>query len=193
MQIIENVLPEQFFKSLKDQIFDNEFSWYFGKTSNDISGESIYGCSFSHLAYKDGVSNSCVSYDCRTALIVALSKLDINLTYLSRIRLGLLYPTPVKNYVNVPHIDNTEPHYVGIFYLNDTDADTLIYNEKYNNRSGMSPEEYYNKVLDRKVSVFEKIKCKENSFVMFEGNHYHSSVCPSDVSRRIVINYNFNI
>lgn len=191
MQIIENALPYQFFKSLKDQIFDNEFSWYFGKTSNELSGNSIHGYSFSHLAYKDGVSNSTISYDCRTALILSLSRLNITIKNILRIRLGLLYPTPIKNFVNVPHIDNTEPHQVGILYLNDTDADTIIYNERYNNYSNMSYEDYYNKILKTNLTICQQVKCKENTFVTFEGNHYHSSVCPSDVSRRVVINYNF--
>lgn len=193
MIIIDNALPEQFFESLKDQIFEPEFSWYFGKTSNELSSESVLGYSFSHLAYKDGVSNSNVSYDCRTALILCLAQKGFTIDNLSRIRIGLLTPSSELNHVNVPHVDSAFSHYVGILYLNDSDGTTKIYDQTYNYQSEVSEPEYYDKILKRNVTIKQEIEPKRNRFVLFDGKHYHSSTCPSNVERRVVINYNFTV
>jgi len=51
----------------------------------------------------------------------------------------------------------------------------------------------YDKILKREVSIKQKVECKENRFVMFDGYNYHSSTCPTNVNRRIVINFDFEI
>ena len=97
-------------------------------------------------------------------------------------------------YTNTPHVDNEYlEHYVGLLYLNDSDGDTIIYNEQYNPDSGLTESEYYDTILDRKVTVKDTIECKENKFVCFDGYTYHSSTCPTNVNRRITVNFNFTV
>jgi hypothetical protein len=193
MLVIDNTLSTQVFKSLKEQIFDGSFPWYFTHTSNFISTQTLSDFSFSHTPFMEDKILSNVGFECRSALLTISDKLNFKIKKIIRIRIGLLEPKPEGKYVNDPHVDNIEQHFAGLLYLNDSDGETVIYNEKYDIQYNMNPVDHYNNVLKRKVSIKQKVECKENRFVMFDGFHYHSSTCPTNVNRRIVINFNFEI
>ena len=191
MIVLDNALPPQLFNYIKTQIFDYKFPWYYCDTSNQISTESIYGNSFSHLILEHNKVNSLIAADCRAALYTLTDKMGLTVDYITRIRVGLLEPKPEGLYVNVPHIDEEFEHFVGLLYLNDSDGETILYNEKYDRQSGLTESEYYDIILDKKVTVKEKSECKENRFICFDGFTYHSSTCPTNVNRRIAVNFNF--
>jgi hypothetical protein len=192
MNVFDNALSPQLFNYIKSQIFDYKFPWYYCDTSNKISAESIYGNSFSHLVLDNNKVNSLIAADCKAALYTLADKIGLEIDYISRIRAGLLQPKPNGLYTNTPHVDNEYlEHYVGLLYLNDSDGETFLYNERYDPQSGLTESEYYDIILRRKVTVKEVIECKENRFVCFDGYTYHSSTCPMNVNRRITVNFNF--
>lgn len=191
MKIIDNALSPQLFDFIKKQIFDYNFPWYYCDTSNDISKESIYGNSFSHLVLTDDKINSSVGHECRAALFTLADRMGVEIRSISRIRVGLLEPKPQLHYRNIPHIDSEIEHYVGLLYLNDSDGDTILYKEKYDPSEGLTESEYYDIILDRKVTEDVTITPKANKFIAFNGYYYHSSTCPSSVNRRVTLNFNF--
>jgi len=193
MMIIDNALSPQVFKSLKEQIFHGNFPWYFAYTSSFISAETLSGFSFNHVPLMEDKILSNVGFECRSALLTISDKLNFKIKKIIRIRIGLLERKPEGKYVNIPHVDMIEQHFAGLLYLNDSDGETIIYNEKYDTQYNMNPVDHYNNVLERKVSIKQKVECKENRFMMFDGFHYHSSTCPTNVNRRIAINFNFEI
>ncbi len=194
MNVLDNALSPQLFNYIKSQIFDSNFPWYYHHTSNKLSEESMYGNSFSHLILDNNKVNSLIAADCRAALYTLADKIGLKIDSVSRIRAGLLEPKPTGLYTNTPHVDNEYlEHHVGLLYLNDSDGDTLIYNEQYNPKSGLTESDYYDIVLHRKVTVNQNIECKENRFVCFDGYTYHSSTCPMNVNRRITVNFNFTV
>ena len=79
---------------------------------------------------------------------------------------------------------------VGLLYLNDSDGETIVYNEKYDLQSNVGMADY---ILNKELTVMEKIECKSNRFVLFDELHYHSSTCPTNVDRRIALNFNFTV
>jgi hypothetical protein len=68
-----------------------------------------------------------------------------------------------------------------LYYVNDSDGDTIIFNEKYN---GNSLKNY---------SINKKISPQKGRCVMFRTNTFHSSGIPIKNLGRIIINYNINI
>jgi hypothetical protein len=79
-----------------------------------------------------------------------------------------------------PHIDNDQKHFVVIYYVNDSDGDTVIYNEKY---SG--------KVYDQsELTIFKTISPKAGSIIIFDGRMYHTNYAPQKNNFRCVINMN---
>ena len=80
-----------------------------------------------------------------------------------------------------PHIDNLFPHISSILYINDSDGNTIIYNQKYND---------YDK-FNQQLTVQKEIEPRANRLLIFDGMYIHTGCTPSKHNRRILINSNF--
>ena len=76
--------------------------------------------------------------------------------------------------VDTPHIDIKEDHFVMLYYVCDSDGDTIIYNEQ------VKSETY---TLQRRVTP------KQGRVVLFDGSYYHTAEQPLN-NIRCVVNYN---
>tara|TARA_B110000503_G_scaffold61049_1_gene96944 strand:- start:696 stop:1322 length:627 start_codon:yes stop_codon:yes gene_type:complete len=106
-----------------------------------------------------------------------------NLTKL-KINLQTSLPNNSPNTFNIPHIDNSSftPYtYTLIYYANDSDGDTIIFNEKFEN----SPIKNF--------SIYKKITPKKGRVIIFPTNTVHCGSHPTKSISRIVININFEI
>lgn len=97
-----------------------------------------------------------------------------------------------NNKVCPPHIDRLDPHLTAIFYINDCDGSTIIYNEKCIGDEFSSPEKIIETIQNKKMTVKKEIRSQKNKLVIFDGLQYHSSR-PSISESRFVINVNFII
>ena len=86
-----------------------------------------------------------------------------------------------KDNYNLPHVDYYFPHTTIIYYLNDSDGDTRMFQEFYSD-SGIERSDFI---------VKELVKPKANRLLIFDGLQYHTASNPFDFSRRVVININF--
>ena len=82
-----------------------------------------------------------------------------------------------------PHCDMNKGGFTAIYYVNDSDGDTLIFNEKT-----MDP--FLN---GEELSIKKRIKNKKGRFVMFNQDYLHTGMFPIKSDYRIVINFNFKI
>ena len=90
---------------------------------------------------------------------------------LLRIRAGMF----IRNQTDKPHeshVDYDNFHYTMLYYVNDSDGPTNIFDYKGEN-------------------VIQEIEPKKGRAVLMTGDTYHSSSCPRNHINRIVINYNF--
>jgi hypothetical protein len=193
MKILHDAVPYSLFHRLKTFIEDESFSWYYCKAtaygSDAIS--NLYSGSFSHTAFShQHGKNSSFSDFSESCLYTILDKMEVKIKKLIRIRVGFI-PISGEYYIHSPHVDFTIPHKVGILYMNDSDGDTILYNEKYDPNHLEGSFSYYQKVLKEKVSISERSTPKENKFIMFDGASYHSSSTPIKTKKRISINYTF--
>ena len=82
-----------------------------------------------------------------------------------------------------PHIDNTDNHIVILYYVNDSDGDTFLFNECVSD----------NILNIKNISLLKRIEPKQGRFVIFNGNRLHAGMNPRLHDSRIVINYNLLI
>lgn len=75
-----------------------------------------------------------------------------------------------SDFYNTPHRDQPMDHTVVIYYVNDSDGDTLIFDDK---------------------QIIKRISPKKGRFVMFNGKYFHAGRHPIISEKRIVLNYNF--
>jgi len=185
--LIDRAFSPTLFKHMKQWIFSEEFSWSFME-STGIS-EITDNFSFGRYLYKDGNRIFPESYIVEAGFATMLDNCRLNITQLHRIRVGLITKS-AERITNTAHVDHNEPHLTALIYLNTTDAPTYLYDTFYDFKSNMSADEFSK---TKKLSIVKMIPCIENTAVIFDGARYHSSNSPTDVSRRVVLNFNFNI
>lgn len=87
-----------------------------------------------------------------------------------------------KEYDNV-HIDVIYDHLVVLYYVNDTDGDTFIFDK--------TKQDYNDLPNGVQLNVIKRVPPKMGRAVVFNGHRYHSSSTPTkDV--RCIINFNVN-
>ena len=77
-------------------------------------------------------------------LFVSLDKAKLKLNDLVRVRLGMFPRTMLDVPYHNPHVDFYEPHLVGLYYVNDSDGDTVVFNESFENVSLEQSVKYAN-------------------------------------------------
>ena len=113
--------------------------------------------------------------------IIALTKTFINgQVVLERVRAGKFIKT--KNFgIHRPHTDYFTNHYTLLYYVNNSDGDTFLFNQI---------AETSNPVYPDKMTLKNRISPKMGRAVLFDGLIYHSSSSPIINDERIAININ---
>jgi hypothetical protein len=144
----------------------------------DYSGNQ-YG--FYHFAL-DQNGNKSQFFEKVLPLVYSLEeKAKITMKELYRIRIAL--STSVgKEVQHYPHVDLREPHKVLLYYVNDSDGDTFMFNEIYNDD-------------EKELKTFtlkERVAPEKNKAIIFDGLRYHNSSKPVKNTARYIINMDFN-
>ena len=88
--------------------------------------------------------------------------------------------------VDTPHTDIPVDHFVMLYYVCDSDGDTIIYNEKCNNLDDY--DDNINVVKNKIFSIQKKVTPKQGRVVLFNGKLYHTAEQPNN-NIRCVVNY----
>ncbi len=187
VEVIENVLPEENFKSLEEFILSRKFAWHWdASTVRNIHMEKqfdtpqmvtpIYMADNQHVD-ADGkdfrVPSQVLQYpefEMITTHALEKSKQEFGYEMLWRIKCNLLMPYPNSPVYHPRHADtnNTDGHYVTInYYVNDSDGDTFLF--------------------PRNQAPIQ-VTPKANSAVIFDAKMMHCSSNPRDSDRRVVVN-----
>jgi hypothetical protein len=195
--IYENILPQNLHQALLNLVQGKTFFWYYqpniayakdADKPNDPLAIPSFGLTHNVWDVELGQVSEVLQY---MGPIVEqfqeISKIKIN--NFIRIKINLLVPIPENssNKYNGAHIDQYTPHKSLIYYLNDCDGDTFIFNETYN------PADQTTWPPLNTPTVKERITPRANSLYYLEdGFAYHSSSNPISSERRFTINFNFN-
>lgn len=104
----------------------------------------------------------------------ALHKLDLSSSELLRCKANFQTQIQDKkdNSHNTPHIDHTIPHYTMIYYVNDCDGDTFLFDG---------------------TKEVARISPKKGRLLVFDGLMLHAGSNPKTSDYRMVINFNFRL
>jgi hypothetical protein len=187
--ILDNVLPASFVAELEHTLTSIEFDWHCNPTiSYGTSGRSnefvqndiniVETRAFVHRFYYENKKASTYCDFVRPILYFIENRIPVN--SIQRIR-AVLAPKESEHSgkYNTPHIDLTIPHKTLIYYVNDSDGCTILFNEKYNGSYDPS-----------KKTIAHEIQAKRGRIVIFDGLQYHTGKIPVS-SDKILININF--
>ncbi len=106
-------------------------------------------------------------------------KHGLKIKEITRSRANVSHPSIDRRHTP-PHIDNRDEHYVFIYYVNDSDGDTNIYNEKYDGTTRTQDD----------LTLFKAVTPKSGLGVLFSGKVFHTWQPPLNTKARCIINMN---
>ena len=191
VQIFDNFLPEDIYQKVKDRICGERQPWYYQSSITNLERDNPpvdkFGFNFSLKRADEefGLSDPDVRKTFNVLQEFYLKqKTVLKKARILRTRLDMTTYSK-ESVIFEPHVDLDDPHLTSIFYVNDSDGNTVIYNEKWH------PSLLPNLVVDGELTIMEEIEPVGNRLIAFDGYHMHTGHNPSKHSNRILINTNF--
>ena len=168
-------LPDIIQDQIEGLVTQQQFPWYLVKETTFADGGwrpyegKFDNSSFSHVVVMDyePVSQYYDLFESALRIIADAAGQDFSDVY--RVRLGCLLPDKLEHHC--PHVDFQEEHVTALYYVNDSDGPTKLYNAD-------------------KTRIVKEIHPKKGRVLFFDGLTYHASSNPSK-KYRLVINMNF--
>lgn len=170
---------------IKGELFSNSFPWILldNITYSEKKGDSLYGLNHTFLAKDKNLMEPILPY---LLPIVANCVDELGIKYqfknLEAGRVFMQLPNGASHQ-NEPHIDSDKPHWVFLYYVNDSDGDTVLF-EKL---SPWNTTVVYGEVSHKET---QRITPKQGSCIIFDGSIYHASSSPTK-NKRCVVNFNY--
>lgn len=175
IQVIDNVLDDEQCEYLRSIALGSEIPWYY------VPNIAVHDKNAESSELHSGYSHNCIDEDFKIVSSYAFTFLPIlfesckskqyNVSEVLRVRLFSHPAKPTANIPNDAHNDLPYHHMVCLYYFNDSDGDTIFYD-------------------DNGKEVFRNTP-KKNTAVIFDGSIKHCSSTSS--MRRTVINFNFTV
>ena len=172
-------MKKSFQDNLEELLLGNNFPYFLGLDTVPSDGlkfedkNTIPGPQFTHLLVDvGGKVNSNYYYPNIQPIYSKLENLFDKDYYLSRCKINVnLIDNRFKNKYHTPHIDNWfEDGITAIYYVNDSDGDTIIF--------------------DNDRNIIERIEPKKGRLVYWEGLKFHAKQSPTKTNQRVIINFN---
>ena len=188
---IDDVIPRLYQDQIEAEATSEKMAWFYNRESaRRVPVAESYG-GFSHVAYRFNEPN--VPSSPLTALLLPLlysfcDEAGVPFKTLLRIRLGLFTQNAAGGPYHHPHVDFYLPHYSALYYVNDSDGDTFLFNETYDDVSLERSVEYGR---DGKFTLGHRVAPRKGRMIGFDGKHYHASMHPKLSAYRIAIAFSF--
>jgi hypothetical protein len=160
------------------------FPWYLNLSTNIVKDATIVNnlnndtIQFVHGAYANDIKLSPLADNAINILNKFSIKNNIIIDKILRIKANLLLRGNSLN-PHTAHIDMQMPHFVFLYYVNDSDGDTVIFKEKYNGKEIIN------------LTEEKRVKPAAGTAIVFDGLQYHASSSPLKSELRSVINIDF--
>ena len=182
-KVIDNFLSKSYYKSISELLSGPDFEWWY---NNNISYQSSsthfkeYG--FSHIFWD--IDNGPVNRFSPFLQPLLHQILDVtNCDFIFRARADMVTWSK-EDYIHQPHIDFPFPNTASVFYINETDGDTIFYNVK---PEDVSKDE---KAFED-LKEYDRVSPSPNRLVIFDGDLLHTGCSPTNHANRILINSNY--
>lgn len=188
IKVIDNVIGKRYQEEIKTTLFGKSFDWHYHQVLTSQEYGSNFG--FAHLLCESTVNSTSPYCDYFLPLVYEISnKSGIDYEYLIRGRSFFQLPSSTKSTHDIFHVDDPRiPHFVFLYYVNDSDGDTIILEDKYEFREDAITAINPSLNGDSNLKILEKVTPKQGRVVVFDGAHYHAAGIPKH-NERVVLNF----
>ena len=189
--ILDNFLSDELVNKVYKQLTASDFPYYFSeKTLAKSIKDSYFNkgirtteddrvleyCMFNHYFYDTSSTTKELSgfNIANDMLDFMIRKFDLTDLVIYKVKANLTTQAlnATKDNFAEPHIDIRDSKHIGlIYYVNDSDGDTFLFDDKLN--------------------IKERVTPKKGRVLIFNGHILHSAGHPINNSKRIVINFDF--
>lgn len=193
IKIFDDFLPENIFLELQEKVLSRHFPWFYcdhaslDPKDNFIKDKlALETDGYAHVFYDKLYDVKSFTYDYLKVFYKHIEQFGFTEEHLIRVRASVKNPKKnynVENY-NLPHVDYFFPHDTMIYYLNDSDGDTRIFDQKFiytGNNYGLGFDAF---------TTSQRITPKANRLIWFDGFVYHTASNPIETTRRVILNIN---
>jgi hypothetical protein len=182
--ILDDVIPPSYQDYLEHLLLDNsDLPWFLIRNLNEVTSNqdsfTVPGLSIQSIS--DGQDHGILSMVFRCLAFSLAEKINVSIKEIVNARTFLQLPGGNLNEI-VPrqyHVDYVKPHKVLLYYVNESDGDTIILKQRfpfsYNKISGLLTGD-----------IIHTISPKKGRVVLFDGSHFHSSSIPSTRPRCVI-------
>lgn len=186
--VIDDAVPEETQVQLENLFMSPQIDWTFNPSSLYVGGKLLdntsdfpqtvstvdtplmtHICAFNHAK----TNNSLVP------VFPVIESVPHDITKLLRVKVNLTNPTPgtTADSHNPVHVDAgiEEDYLVGVYYINNADGDTFIFNEKKGHQGPLT--------------IKQRVSPKRGRLVVFNGGYLHAGGLPTK-GPRLVMNIN---
>jgi hypothetical protein len=119
--------------------------------------------------------------------------IGVTIFKLLRIRVGFLLPGSEPAKPATPHVDFFQPHYTACYYINDSDGDTVVYDQRLDAVEGqeINQDVVQDYVRKTKFTIAQTSVPRKGSVCVFDGKHFHSITAPFEYKKRFVLTVNW--
>lgn len=182
----DNFLDPSLVQKIHATLLDGEAEWVLGRQllSKDYRFKTdidpYEGSQFNHLFFIDSKVYSPEYWEMAYSILMNFcAKNNVLFKALMRCKANLTFPdTNLVGHSKTPHVDHPWQHLVLLYYINDADGDTILYNEKFDENNEVS------------LTELVRVSPKAGRAVLFSGSLYHSPSVPTE-GYRGVINFTF--
>ena len=187
MIIDDDFLPHGVADQIEQEFLSDNIPWMLNRhlVSADykfnISNIKTYeGTQFNHILYYGHKQQSDLYDIVLKTMYDFCNKNNITVKAMIRSKANLTFPDSQTNTEETksPHVDHSYDHLVFLYYINDADGDTVLYNEKFENN-----DEIF-------LTEMTRVTPKKGRAICFNGLHYHTPLVPQS-GYRAVINVTF--
>ena len=170
--VFDDIIEKDYQNKIKNVLIgqvrynDEDFPWYY---IDDVTASGDYGNqkrgAFVHdyVHYEYGIESD-FHYLFLDLIKSSCSKLKIKEVDVLQGRSFFQLPTSIKKEdVDTPHTDMPHPHFVMLYYVCDSDGDTIIYNEREESKN---------------YTVKQRVTPKQGRVVLFDGGLMHTAEQP---------------
>ena len=190
---IDDIIPKLYQNQIEAETMSDRMAWFFsletGRDAEHRVDTSYSG--FSHTVFhtNDGKPSDAAMTALLLPLLFAFCERTRHpFSRLLRIRLGLFPRANIDALHHNPHVDFYQPHYNALYYVNDSDGDTVVFNETFEQ---VPQDQSLAYARAQKFTVAKRIAPKKGKIIGFDGKHYHASMHPMQSSHRIAIAFSF--
>ena len=174
IQVVDNVLDDRQYTHLSGIALGSEMPWYYVPNiaiddPNEKPSELHSGFSHNTMNMETKTIESTYAFTFLPILFEACKRKDLFVSDVIQSRLFCHPAKPEANIQNGKHRDLLYDHKVCLYYFNDSDGDTVFFDDDDNEIFRQTP--------------------KKNTAVIFDGNIQHCSSTPTQ--RRVILNINF--